>query len=52
MSIYSPANLKCVYITDELAREARDFFAYRQALRDITAQSGFPNEVVWPTKPE
>lgn len=71
MSIYSPANLKCVYITDELAREARDFFltetdvwalsdrtmsaeqiAYRQALRDITAQSGFPTEVVWPTKPE
>jgi hypothetical protein len=26
--------------------------AYRQALRDITAQAGFPNEVVWPTKPE
>jgi len=25
--------------------------AYRQALRDITAQEGFPYEVVWPTKP-
>jgi hypothetical protein len=25
---------------------------YRQALRDITAQEGFPYEVVWPTKPE
>ena len=25
---------------------------YRQALRDITDQAGFPNEVVWPTKPE
>lgn len=25
---------------------------YRQALRDITMQTGFPNEVVWPTKPE
>ena len=24
---------------------------YRQALRDITAQAGFPNEVTWPTKP-
>ena len=24
---------------------------YRQALRDITDQAGFPNEVVWPTKP-
>ena len=24
---------------------------YRQALRDITKQSGFPHDVVWPTKP-
>jgi hypothetical protein len=24
---------------------------YRQALRDITSQEGFPHEVVWPTKP-
>jgi hypothetical protein len=25
--------------------------AYRQALRDITAQEGFPYSVSWPTKP-
>lgn len=25
---------------------------YRQALRDITSQAGFPNNVTWPTKPE
>jgi hypothetical protein len=25
---------------------------YRQALRDITAQEGFPYAVTWPTKPE
>ena len=25
---------------------------YRQALRDITKQIGFPNTVVWPTQPE
>jgi hypothetical protein len=25
--------------------------AYRQALRDITTQEGFPYNVVWPTKP-
>jgi len=25
---------------------------YRQALRDITLQSGFPHDVSWPTKPE
>lgn len=26
--------------------------AYRQALRDITAQDNFPWNVVWPTQPE
>ena len=25
---------------------------YRQALRDITAQEGFPNTITWPAKPE
>lgn len=25
---------------------------YRQALRDVTAQTGFPWEVVWPSQPE
>ena len=25
---------------------------YRQALRDITSQAGFPLDVTWPTKPE
>lgn len=28
-----------------------EMIAYRQALRDITTQDGFPNEVTWPTKP-
>ena len=26
--------------------------AYRQALRDITSQAGFPTDITWPTKPE
>lgn len=26
--------------------------AYRQELRDVTKQAGFPHDVVWPTKPE
>ena len=26
--------------------------AYRQALRDITSQDGFPTNITWPTKPE
>ena len=25
---------------------------YRQSLRDLPAQEGFPNSVVWPPKPE
>ena len=25
---------------------------YRQALRDITAQNGFPQKIVWPEKPQ
>ena len=30
---------------------ATEWATYRQALRDVTAQAGFPNEVTWPTKP-
>ena len=26
--------------------------AYRQALRDVPAQSGFPSNITWPEKPE
>jgi len=26
--------------------------AYRQTLRDITDQAGFPTDITWPTKPE
>tara|TARA_R110000868_G_scaffold25149_3_gene98213 strand:+ start:187 stop:615 length:429 start_codon:yes stop_codon:yes gene_type:complete len=29
-----------------------EWAAYRQALRDVTAQTGFPFAVEWPTKPE
>ena len=28
-----------------------DWISYRQALRDITTQEGFPHNVTWPTKP-
>ena len=30
---------------------ATEWAAYRQALRDITGQEGFPNEVTWPVEP-
>ena len=26
--------------------------AYRQALRVVTGQAGFPEDITWPTKPE
>ncbi len=28
------------------------WIVYRQALRDVPAQTGFPNDINWPTKPE
>lgn len=30
---------------------APEWVAYRQALRDITLQEGFPRSVIWPVKP-
>ena len=38
-------------ITDATADKAA-WATYRQALRDVPTQSGFPNTVVWPTQPE
>ena len=35
--------------TDDAHREA--WIAYRQALRDLTSQPGFPDNVVWPKQP-
>jgi hypothetical protein len=37
---------------DLTAEKQAEWAAYRRALLDITAQSGFPHSVVWPTKPE
>ena len=28
-----------------------DWRTYRQSLRDLPAQSGFPNSITWPTEP-
>lgn len=36
-------------LTDEKRQELT---VYRQALRDVPEQSGFPTEIVWPGKPE
>lgn len=32
--------------------EKEELRTYRQALRDIPEQEGFPTEIVWPTRPE
>lgn len=34
------------------ADKITEWSAYRQALRDVPQQSGFPSEVQWPTQPE
>ena len=36
---------------DSPLKAASAWTTYRQALRDIPAQSGFPHTVTWPTKP-
>jgi hypothetical protein len=37
----------------DLSAEQQQAWAdYRRALLDITAQSGFPHDITWPTKPE
>ena len=42
-------NLRWAEMTDSQKTEWTD---YRRALLDITAQSGFPQNVTWPTVPE
>ena len=37
---------------DMTAEKQAEWAAYRQALRDITDQSGFPTDITWPTNPE
>ena len=33
------------------AQLSAEKLSYRQTLRDVTAQSGFPFNIIWPTKP-
>ena len=37
---------------DLTAEKQAEWATYRRALLDLTAQSGFPHSVAWPTKPE
>jgi len=38
-------------LPDAPVLDVNEWKVYRQALRDVPQQSGFPQEVVWPTKP-
>lgn len=39
-------------VADVPAATKKAWKEYRQALRDITEQAGYPNNVVWPSVPE
>lgn len=39
-------------LTAMTPEKLQEWKTYRQALRDITLQASFPNDVTWPTKPE
>lgn len=40
------------YLALSDANMSAEMATYRQALRDITDQAGFPTNITWPTKPE
>lgn len=39
-------------LSDRPIKNREAWVAYRQELRDITKQAGFPDEVIWPTRPD
>ena len=41
-----------VNLKEDLGEDAVPARTYRQALRDVPSQTGFPLDVTWPTKPE
>ena len=41
-----------VYHTEKGIAIPYEWKAYRQALRDVPQQAGFPNDIEWPEKPE
>ena len=45
---------KLLAASDHMAladRITADWTTYRQALRDVPAQAGFPNSITWPSEP-
>lgn len=50
--LLSESDWLVVYYSEGGFKIPKEVKAYRDNLRDITNQSGFPSEVVWPEKPE
>ena len=41
----------CDWMANSDVTMSPNWVTYRQALRDVPAQAGFPNTITWPTKP-
>lgn len=51
-SLLSDSDWRVIKAQETGTAMSAEWMAYRQALRDITNQTGFPDDVVWPTRPE
>lgn len=52
LSNVDPIVSNTLRLNDMSEDKRTEWTSYRQALLDITEQSGFPNDITWPTKPE
>lgn len=50
--ILSDTDWVVIKATEQGQPVPEDWTTYRQALRDVSSQAGFPYSVVWPVKPE
>ena len=41
----------CDWMANSDVTMSDEWATYRQALRDVPSQAGFPNTITWPTKP-
>jgi hypothetical protein len=52
LSNVDPIVSNTLRLNDMSEDKRTEWTSYRQALLDIPEQSGFPNDITWPTKPE
>jgi len=51
-SLIAESDWRVIRATETGVPISQEWIDYRQALRDISNQEGFPKEVTWPTEPE